>query len=134
MLPRHAELWLPGLGRNALSRASLHLRPANVYFCMADHYEPAWRNATMPVQRERVDAWTRGYPQCAGRHVDDSGRPPQHTFFFPEEEYHPEHLDKLAALSRAGWGDVEIHLHHDRDTAEGLREKLLRFTGALFHR
>jgi hypothetical protein len=34
-------------------------------------------------------------------------------------------------LSHRGYGVVEIHLHHDRDTAEGLREKLIRFKKTL---
>jgi hypothetical protein len=30
-----------------------------------------------------------------------------------------------------GWGDVEVHLHHDHDTESGFREKIQRFTGCL---
>ena len=75
--------------------------------------------------------WTKKYPVLAQRHKDCDGRHPQHTFFYPEEEYKPEHLDKLARLSKEGFGDVEVHLHHDNDTAEGLRDKLLRFKSIL---
>ena len=53
----------------------------------------------------------------AERFADADGRPPQHTFFFPEEDYRPELLDALAELCAPGFGDVEVHLHHDRDTA-----------------
>jgi hypothetical protein len=65
--------------------------------------------------------------------VDADGVKPQHTFFYPEEEYRPEHLDALARLCSAGYGEIEVHLHHDNDTDAGLREKLRRFTHLLHH-
>jgi hypothetical protein len=67
----------------------------------------------------------------ASRHADAEGRPPQHTFFYPEEEYRQEHLENLAKLCEQGYGEVEIHLHHDNDTADGLKEKLSRFLRTL---
>ena len=70
----------------------------------------------------------------AERFADSDGRPPQHTFFFPEEGYRPELLDPLAELCRRGFGDVEVHLHHDRDTDEAMRERLGRFTETLFQK
>ena len=60
----------------------------------------------------------RGVPRLFGGFRDSDGRPPRHTFFFPIDEYESEHVDALAELCRAGFGEVEIHLHHDGDTAE----------------
>jgi hypothetical protein len=40
----------------------------------------------------------------------------------------------LAGLCRAGYGEVEVHLHHDNDTAENLRRTLLDFKLALAER
>jgi hypothetical protein len=105
-----------------------------VFVCVADHFEPAWGGASPARQRARVEEWVRRYPELARRHADATGRPPQHTFFYPEEEYLPEHLDRLAELCRDGFGDVEVHLHHDGDTAQGLREKLTRFKTVLRER
>jgi hypothetical protein len=85
------------------------------------------------VERARVEAWVERHPKLARRFTDSDGRHPQHTFFFPEEGYHPVLLDRLAALCRQGLGDVEVHLHHDRDTSAALRERLERFTDTLFH-
>ena len=65
---------------------------------------------------------------------DDDGRPPQHTFFFPEDEYRPEYLDALKPLCEAGFGDVDVHLHHDNDTAASLEDKLAGFRDTLYHR
>jgi hypothetical protein len=83
------------------------------------------------LARERVERWVREYPPLALPYADSRGRPPQHTFFYPAEDYRPELLDALAGICQQGLGDVEVHLHHDRDSADGLREQLLSFTTAL---
>jgi hypothetical protein len=131
MLPKNCEIWLPGLVQHRLARARRLPEACHIHFCLVDHYEPGWRGADLDLQRERVSTWTTHYPNQASRHRDIDGRPPQHTFFFPTEEYQPEHLDALASLAHAGWGDVEVHLHHDRDTPAGFRENLSRFTEIL---
>ncbi len=108
--------------------------PIHVLFCFVDHYEPQWRNPDRAQEDARVDRWVRDYPRLARRHKDADGRHPTHTFFYPEEEYRPEHLDKIQALCEQGLGEIEIHLHHDRDTAAGLRSKLDSFIDTLHHR
>lgn len=40
----------------------------------------------------------------------------------------------LAGLCDAGYGDVDIHLHHDNDTPENLRHTLEEFRDTLFYR
>jgi hypothetical protein len=100
-------------------------------FCFVDHFEPRWGNATPETERARVRRWCSDYPKLCAGHRDADGRPPRHTFFYPEEEYRPEHMRELAGLCRAGFGEIEVHLHHDRDTSHGLRTKLRRFTRTL---
>lgn len=39
----------------------------------------------------------------------------------------------LADLERRGYGEVEVHLHHDRDTSEGFRQKIEWFRDTLHH-
>jgi hypothetical protein len=63
-----------------------------------------------------------------GGFKDSDGRPPRHTFFYPIDEYHEGHVAAIADLCHQGFGEVEIHLHHDQDTAENLRATLDRFT------
>jgi len=106
----------------------------DIFLCIADHFEPEHGEVDLGVQRGRVAAWVERYPALAQRFADSNGRPPQHTFFFPEEAYRPELLDPLAELCRRGFGDVEIHLHHDHDTAGALRDRLGSFTETLFHK
>jgi hypothetical protein len=105
--------------------------PQHVFLCVADHYEPDWGNADDQVRRERVERWVRDYPRSVAGLKDSLGRPPQHTFFFPLEEYRPRLLDRLAGLCHRGFGEVEVHLHHDHDTSEQLREKLCWFKQTL---
>lgn len=108
--------------------------PLHAFICVADHYEPKRSRALPEVQRERVERWRRQYPESVKGLADSRGNSPRHTFFYPAEEYELEHLDGLAELCHAGHGDVEVHLHHDGDTSDRLRETLLAFKETLFER
>jgi hypothetical protein len=99
--------------------------PIHVMICVADHFEPRCGGVSPEVARDRVERWVRDYPARFGSFRDSHGRTPRHTFFFPIEEYDPEHVDALAELCGAGFGEVELHLHHDNDTAENLRKTLV---------
>ncbi len=79
------------------------------------------------IENQRVAAWVDQYPKIAGKHKDSDGCHPKHTFYYPEEEYETDHLNQLAEVCRRGFGEVEIHLHHDNDSPEGLRKKIERF-------
>jgi hypothetical protein len=115
-------------------RSPLPGEPVHVLLCICDHYEPKLGGAPPDLARERVRRWVSEYPQQFDRFRDSDGRPPRHTFFYPAEEYEPEYLDSLAGLCRGGFGEVEIHLHHDNDTAENLRRTLLEFKKILHER
>ncbi len=124
-LPRHAELWFPGYVRSRLR--NWRAAPAGrVWVALADHWEPYWLKPSDKVARERVEVWSRNWPQIAARHTDSAGRPPQYTFYYPQEEYRPEFLDSLAHMVRLGIADVDIHIHHD---GEGEQDFLDRMTG-----
>jgi hypothetical protein len=115
-------------------QAPLPGQPIHVLLCLADHYEPEGGQATPEVARNRVERWVREYPRLLSGFHDSDGRPPQHTFFYPIEEYEAEYLDALAGLCRAGYGEVEVHLHHDGATAEELTEQLEDFKNLLARR
>jgi hypothetical protein len=106
----------------------------HLFFCFVDHFEPLWHGASKDVGIERVKTWLENYPKVVQRYRDGGERVPQHTFFYPQEEYIPECIDMLRELRSGGYGDVEIHLHHDRDTSEGFREKILSFKQTLHER
>ena len=106
----------------------------HVFICVADHYEPYWGDATKELARQRAVRWFREYPAAVDGVFDSLGRVPQHTFFYPAEEYDPEILDGLGDLAHQGYGDVEIHLHHDHDSSDGFREKIMSFAECLSER
>jgi hypothetical protein len=127
---RHLETFLGGYlvdeGRRIIDR---RLRPKvegvrHLLVALCDHYEPLWNKADPQKGAERVRVWSEGYPRLASEYRDADGKSPRHSFFFPGEEYRPEFLEPLAELARKGFGEVEIHLHHDGDTAETLEAQL----------
>ena len=129
---RNMQIWLGSYLRR--KRPPPVDGPVHVMFCFVDHFEPNWGRVDMATQRARVDRWCRDYRALAGAHRDADGRPPQHSFFYPEEEYVEEHLDKLAQLCADGYGEIEIHLHHDNDTAENFNATIDRFNKLLHER
>lgn len=131
MTGRNVHLWLPGWLQHELRRSRRHAGVRHLYFCLADHYEPYWGGVGKETARTIVRDWASRYPEIAAGHCDSEGSAPQHTYFYPEEEYDPRVLDLLGDLSRRGFGDVEVHLHHDNDTAAALTEKLTSFTEVL---
>lgn len=109
-------------------------QPVDVFIAICDHWEPRCGGASDELALQRVHRWRDEYPALFSEFRDINGRPPQHTFFFPEDEYRPEYLDDLKPLIDGGFGDVDIHLHHHDDTAPQLHEKLAAFRDTLYHR
>lgn len=132
---KNLHTWLGGWARHRVRRAGRprHRGTRHLLFALCDHFEPKWAGASLATAAERVRRWEEGYPALADRFRDADGRPPRHSFFFPAEEYEPEYLEALARLAARGYGEVELHLHHDHDDAVHLagtiREALARFAG-----
>src|SRR5207237_7898377 len=105
---------------------------------LAEHFEPSMthegRLADLGEQKERLRRWCEDYPRLAGPWRDSDGRPFQHTYFFPAEQYNESLIRRLADHCREGWGEIEIHLHHGLhvpDTAENTRAVISRFRDLL---
>jgi hypothetical protein len=134
---KNLHVWTAGYARWLAESAVPHARaalgrngaPRHLLFAFCDHYEPHWKNKDPVRGLERVRAWLHGYPTLAGPFRDSEGRPPRHSFFFPGEEYSPAYLDALASLARRGLGEVELHLHHDADSADNLRRTIGEYLG-----
>jgi hypothetical protein len=133
---KNTHLWLGSylLDAGTRARPAWHDEPLDVFIAVCDHFEPEWGRPDKATSRARVGQWRTKYPELFDRYRDHDGRPPQHTFFFPADEYAPEYLDQLAELVAAGYGDVDVHLHHDNDTADGLRNTLAGFRDTLADR
>jgi hypothetical protein len=129
---RSMDRWLvPYVARWPRRRVRRPGAPVHVLLCIADHFEPGRGGVRPEVARARVTRWVEEYPRLFERFRDGDGRPPRHTFFYPMEKYEPEHIELLARLCRAGFGEVEVHLHHDGDTEGTLRQKLVRYKALL---
>ncbi len=131
ILPSYA--WQRMVRRN--SGGAVHL-----ILALADDFEPAIiprdgrKRAPLEEQERRLERWCRDYPHLANEWRDSDGRPFQHTYFYPAEQFHASLLDRLAEHCRAGWGEAEIHLHHGieaPDNAENTRRVLSSFRDEL---
>lgn len=108
--------------------------------CLADHFEPSSLEgsfsgyAPAQIQRQRVENWCVQYPKSFQEFRDSEGRRFIHTYFYPAEQYDRGLMQQIAELCHAGWGELEIHLHHGLiapDTAENTRRQLVSFRDAL---
>jgi len=102
--------------------------PRHIMLCFVDHYEPFNGNVNLEKAIQRVEAWKIGYPQMANKFVDADGKHPQHTWFYPPHLDH-RFLEDLVNLCKQGYGEVEMHLHHNHmdpfpDTSETLKDKI----------
>lgn len=124
---RNSSNWLPKHLFLSIAKAFTHSSPKHVFFCVCDHYEPYCKNADAATARKRINKWVELYPKNVEGILDSTGRPFRYSFFYPEEEYRWEDMEVLADFCKAGYGEVEIHLHHHNDTSENLRRTLLDF-------
>jgi hypothetical protein len=132
---RNADRWLLSYLLQTPKRRPVSPRQeVHLILCIADHWEPKAGRSDSERAESRVRFWSENYPSRMGEFSDSDGRKPRHTFFYPAEEYEPAYLDALAELCAAGFGEVEVHLHHDADTSENFRRTLLDFKEILSQR
>jgi hypothetical protein len=132
--------WLADRVRKRAVRAFDGTR--HLLFCICDHYEPLHGQETTTAHHDvdgtamergilRVKRWREEYPKVLGRFRDVNGRPPRHSFFYPGEQYDPRLVEPIGELCAQGFGEVEVHLHHDADTRAGLEASLAETLGRL---
>jgi len=132
---RKLHLWLKDYLRGAGDRRRWSRTPiTDVLVCVADHYEPRWATDDEALETERVDRWVAELPKILEGRKDSDGVAPQHTFFYPYEEYREPLISNLVDLCAAGYGEIEIHLHHGFDTEETLKPQLNDFVQLLHWR
>jgi hypothetical protein len=131
--------WIPAYAWQRVARRApsggVHL-----IVVLADHFEPSIvpydGSARVPYdeQERRLEHWCREYPRAFGSWRDADDRPFVHTYFYPAEQYDKGLLQRLASLCKAGWGEIETHLHHGTqgpDTELNTRRQLLEFRNTL---
>ena len=113
---RQYYVWMPDYLRSSMAPSEPVQGPIHLLFFYTDHFEPG-------KDFERTRRWEREYPQLASRHRDSRGRVLQHTWFYPGEQLEEENLASLARLAAGGYGEVELHYHHENDTNESTEAK-----------
>jgi hypothetical protein len=131
--------WLPSYAWQRLTRSTARGK-VHLIFALADHFEPSIvpengrARAPFSEQDRRVREWCLEYPPSVDSRRDSEGRPLVHTYFYPAEQYDRSLVERLAEHCHAGWGELEIHLHHGMDapdTAEHTRRQLVEFRDSL---
>src|SRR5579862_2635651 len=119
IVSRKYYVWLPGYLSWAASSPETPSGPVHLFFLFADHFEPG-------ENQHLLQRWVDEYPQLASRHRDSTGRPPQHTWFYPAEQPIDRNMAALQQLVSGGYGETELHLHHANDTQESARKRFER--------
>lgn len=129
ILPKNLGYWITSYLQQKILRIAQKKPKGQVHvmFCFADHHEPRHGGVDKKREFQRIAYWKENYPLLANQYLDSDGFHPRHSFFFPEEEYREEHIESIASLCERGFGEVEVHLHHDDDTADGFKEKITSF-------
>ena len=129
--------WLPSYIYSIIKRRLLRFQPdlseLHLIFCFVDHFEPHVPGAkkiggydNVGTKQDAMENWATLYPDLADQHSDSDGVPPQHTWFFPIELYDPKIVEQIGEWCMDGYGELEVHLHHDNDTSEGLHAALIQ--------
>lgn len=126
---RNSLIWLPEYIKQCLFSASIETK--HVYFCVCDHFEPYNNKPDQATAYKRIKKWVDLYPGIVDSFKDSDGNKFRYSFFYPQEEYSKSDMSLLAELCVGGYGEVEIHLHHDNDTSKNLRYSLLDFKNKL---
>jgi len=123
---KNTHLWLGSYIAQSIRKVFIprQKKTIHIMFCLVDHFEPRWGKVGLGKEVERTDNWIRQASAILKKHLDAGKRHPRYTLFYPIDELTPPVLEKIASFCKQACGEVEVHLHHDNDTPEGLREKL----------
>ncbi|MCI0540996.1 MAG: hypothetical protein L0Z50_37825 [Verrucomicrobiales bacterium] len=132
--------WLPTYLWQRVARRRPKARALHLILALADHFEPAIvpgggsQRASLAEQQRRLERWCRTYPSVVDGYRDADGYPFRHTYFYPAEQYDTEIVGRMADHCHAGWGEVEVQLHHGLDgpdTPEATRQTIVEFRDRL---
>lgn len=114
---KHIDRWLIHYVSNKLKNPVPKDGPIDIMFLFVDHFE-------LNGHQDRLDAWSKGYPAIAKKHRDSDGHHPKHSFFYAMDLMHEHELVAMKPVVDAGYGEFELHWHHDHDTEQSFVSKL----------
>jgi hypothetical protein len=129
---RHLHLWLFAYIWQRLCRLFAAENSSNerhIIIAICDHFDFGSSGKYRQGEEDILAIWEKEYPSLSDRHRDSNGINLKHTWFFPPHYHRGDYLESLVALCSRGYGEIEMHLHHDHmppfpDTSDTLREKL----------
>lgn len=120
---KSADKWLPGYLAWWWSKDS---RPVtDLILTVCDHFEP-FHDTDKAGALKRMLRWQSALPVVNAGQQDSDGHLPKHTFFYPIEQYDQDVVGELERLARSTDNEVEIHLHHEGESANHLSEVVLQ--------
>ncbi len=111
------DRWIPHYLKGLFTRVKVTGKPTDIMFLFVDHFE-------LNGHEDRLHAWTVDYPAIAKKHKDSDGQSPTHSFFYALDLMHEHELAAMKPVIDAGYGEMELHWHHDHDTPISFVSKL----------
>lgn len=117
--------WLWSYFKGLISPLGKVNQPIDIMFIFVDHFE-------LNGHADRLESWVHGYPKIAAKHLDSDGRHPVHSFFYALDLMHEHELEAMQPVIEKGFGEMELHWHHQHETESSFIKKL-DDAMALFH-
>lgn len=111
------NVWLVSYLRRLFIKVDTKDEVVDIMLLFVDHFE-------MNGHADRLEAWDVRYPKIAGKHKDSDGQHPKHSFFYAMDLMHEHELERLQHLVKDGYGEFELHWHHDHDDENSFVQKL----------
>ena len=129
---RNLHLWVFAYARQRLRKifsSERGLEERHIIIAICDHFDFGSAGDYQQGEEEILNIWEREYPPLSERHQDSDGVNLKHTWFFPPHYHRGDYVERLVGLCHRGYGEIEMHLHHDHmppfpDTSDTLREKI----------
>lgn len=109
--------WLPHYIKGLFNHPKVTGKPIDIMFMFVDHFE-------LNGKEDRLKAWSIDYPAIAKKHTDNDGHNPKHTFFYALDLMHEHELIAMKPVVDSGYGEFELHWHHENDSPTSFVEKL----------
>lgn len=132
VLHRHLHLWIFSYFLNrivAAAKGKAKAAEKHIVFCFCDHFDFGTAGKYREGEEDIIKDWEARFPVLSDNHKDSSGINLKHTWFFAPHYDRSDYLETLVGLCSRGYGEIEMHLHHDHmppfpDTSETLRKKI----------
>ena len=118
---KYGRRWLPVYVKESLQgRYRNSGRTTDMIFLFCDHWEPGRGEKGI----RKATRWLERYRPIADSFHDSNGRRFQYTWFYPIDNLEPAILERLAAAAEQGYGEIEVHWHHNHTSEAEFRRDL----------